>query len=37
MPFLRTFFNEISLSKEAKININKINEDKFNVKLETKE
>ena len=37
MPFLRTFFNEISLSKEAKININKINEDKINVKLETKE
>ena len=37
MPFLRTFFNEISLSKEANIDFNKINEDKFNIKLETKE
>ena len=37
MPFIRTLFNEISLSKDAKIDINKINEDQFSFKLETKE
>jgi len=37
MPFIRTLFNEISLSKDAKMDINKNYEDKFSFKLATKE
>ena len=37
MPFLRTFFNEISLSKEVSTDYKKIKGDIINLNLETKE